>query len=424
MIDFSPLGLLLLIASFMRARGGSPFVIPPAGDITPNGPVPPPMPRPPPGTLPAPVPFPQVPATDLPAFPSGWEYDQPPPAEVVHRAYQLIDQLWAQGVGAHVAEQTGGRWITYKAEYMKAPDGTLSIKGVTAWRIKAGAQPGPSPTPGVIPASTTIPGGGMSPADIQTALNNAGATPPLVVDGVLGAKSKDAIKWFQSEHPPLAIDGIAGAQTQAILKNYSMVAVRPPPVPVPSVVMPTARPAPAPGPAPAPLPPIPATYVQPAPTGPAMTPQQIQVALNAAGANPPLVVDGKLGPSSKAATVAFQREHPPLAADGIAGPQTQSQLRPYLASSPVLTATRPTTLPAIPATYVQPPAVPVMTPAQIQAALNAAGAMPPLVVDGQLGAKSKAATLKFQQTHPPLTPDGIAGPQTQAVLRPYLGASA
>lgn len=53
--------------------------------------------------------------------------------------------------------------------------------------------------------------------------------------------------------------------------------------------------------------------------------------------------------------------------------------------------------------------------AAIQNRLNAAGASPPLVVDGISGPKTTAAIKAFQSSHG-ITPDGIAGPITQTAL--------
>jgi peptidoglycan hydrolase-like protein with peptidoglycan-binding domain len=56
----------------------------------------------------------------------------------------------------------------------------------------------------------------------------------------------------------------------------------------------------------------------------------------------------------------------------------------------------------------------------VQNALNTLGvASPLLVVDGAIGALSKAAILAFQRTSA-LTADGIAGPQTKAALQAAL----
>jgi peptidoglycan hydrolase-like protein with peptidoglycan-binding domain len=320
-IPLGTIGLLTLLASLLRngQRGGG---------LT--------EPMPPPGVLDQPQPFPQVTPTGLPPFPSGWQYYQPPPHAVVVRSWQLLKDLWSQGEGAYKIEQTGGEWVAYRAEKMADKNGALTVMGVTAWRPRPGASASSVP-------SASAP---TSPAP--------GARPPLPV--------------IPASYPP-----------------------------------PSARGTPAGSPT----------------AGGTLSPAQIQQALNAAGASPPLVVDGKLGPKSSAATLAFQNAHG-LVADGIPGPKTQAALAPYLAQS---AAPVPVTLPPLPTSYVQPrsaPAPAVLTNTQIQAALNAAGAMPPLVVDGQLGPKSVAAVKSFQSRHPPLAVDGKAGPQTQTALAPYL----
>lgn len=52
----------------------------------------------------------------------------------------------------------------------------------------------------------------------------------------------------------------------------------------------------------------------------------VQKALNAAGAKPPLVEDGKWGAKSVEALKAFQRSHPPLVVDGALGPKSLAAL--------------------------------------------------------------------------------------------------
>jgi peptidoglycan hydrolase-like protein with peptidoglycan-binding domain len=98
-----------------------------------------PKPRPqlPPGqqTSTAP-PWPQAVPSGLPPFPgAGWQFDEPPPAAVVQRAGQLVSQLWSGGAGTFKIEQTGGRWIAYRAEIVKS-----GKEGVVAYRVK-GATP-------------------------------------------------------------------------------------------------------------------------------------------------------------------------------------------------------------------------------------------------------------------------------------------
>jgi hypothetical protein len=62
-----------------------------------------------------------------------------------------------------------------------------------------------------------------------------------------------------------------------------------------------------------------------------------------------------------------------------------------------------------------PPAPPVVTVADMQAMLNAAGAKPPLDVDGIFGAATRAAVLAFQEAHS-LALDGDPGPETLGAL--------
>lgn len=64
-----------------------------------------------------------------------------------------------------------------------------------------------------------------------------------------------------------------------------------------------------------------------------------------------------------------------------------------------------------------------MTTAQIQQALNNAGASPQLAVDNQSGPKTVTAIKKFQSDHG-LASDGIVGDNTRKMLAPFLGAAA
>ena len=64
-----------------------------------------------------------------------------------------------------------------------------------------------------------------------------------------------------------------------------------------------------------------------------------------------------------------------------------------------------------------------MTTAQIQQALNNAGASPQLAVDNQSGPKTVTAIKKFQSDHG-IASDGIVGDNTRNMLAPFLGAAA
>lgn len=57
-----------------------------------------------------------------------------------------------------------------------------------------------------------------SVAWLQASLNRLGAAPALTVDGNLGAKSRAAVKSFQSAHPPLKADGFPGPMTRLAIK--------------------------------------------------------------------------------------------------------------------------------------------------------------------------------------------------------------
>ncbi len=76
--------------------------------------------------------------------------------------------------------------------------------------------------------------------------------------------------------------------------------------------------------------------------------------------------------------------------------------------------------------HVSPPGAPpfnLQTNVGIQEALNYLKvANPPLVVDGRMGPKTKAAVKAFQQAHN-LVVDGIVGPQTRAALGAALTAT-
>jgi len=57
------------------------------------------------------------------------------------------------------------------------------------------------------------PHGNMWVQESLNELDNAG----LEVDGLIGPRSRQAIKAFQAKHPPLDVDGWAGEQTCAVI---------------------------------------------------------------------------------------------------------------------------------------------------------------------------------------------------------------
>ncbi len=129
---------------------------------------------------------------------------------------------------------------------------------------------------------------GVDYAQIQRLLNDAGATPPLVVDGKWGAKSSAAMKAFQAANG-LITTGEVDAETLDLLG-------------IPN--LPTAS-----------------ASTQPS-AGAGNMYSQAQEKLNELGTDPPLKIDGLWGAKSKAALMAFQKENPPLTIDGILGPKS------------------------------------------------------------------------------------------------------
>lgn len=135
--------------------------------------------RPKPPYLPAsgpPTPWPAALPPELPRFPgNGWEYDEPPPPAVQERARQLVPSLWKRGKGSHQTEQTGGRWITYRAEIVRSGN-----QGIVAYRLRttAALPPGSTQTRAPAPApAARPPSSARSPGVPQKAAPDAQTVP-------------------------------------------------------------------------------------------------------------------------------------------------------------------------------------------------------------------------------------------------------
>jgi hypothetical protein len=182
----------------------------------------------------------------------------------------------------------------------------------------------PPVVPGMLPLAPTVftpygpaPMTIRSPHDIQYALNALGHG-PLRIDGNIGSpESTRALLDFQRAHG-LAQTGLI-PETRAHLQNAIQAVI-----PRPGVVRTGAHVGAEPVVAHA----VKATPVAVAvvtKTPPITSPHAVQVALNKTGANPPLKVDGELGPKTVAATKAFQVVHG-LLVDGVPGPKTRTAL--------------------------------------------------------------------------------------------------
>ncbi|MFD1627460.1 peptidoglycan-binding protein [Azospirillum griseum] len=82
---------------------------------------------------------------------------------------------------------------------------------------------GDASAPAAAPTSGGIGADDGSVKWLQTALNAAGAKPPLSVDGVSGSATTNAVRTFQ-QSAGLSVDGIAGPKTRAALANHPAVA--------------------------------------------------------------------------------------------------------------------------------------------------------------------------------------------------------
>lgn len=432
--------------------------------------------------------FPSAKPDDLPPWPQGWCPELPPAPEVQARAWALLPTLWAKGENTRTLEMTGGRWIWYVATTVDGQKAVAAYRSVDCDHVAPVAPSPAAPAPPPAPAGAPVDAGLIAAANtMNAALRVRGykrsdmihyqdfqKRAGLAADGYPGTvtmlKLETILKGQGQTLAPVKIypwkaggayDGV-NAPTAAeweggAIPASSPIAPKPAPAPAPApaaaapsiVIPPFVPPLVAPPPsivippalapiltaaaaaAPAIIPPI-VPAVTPSAVAPLWTVKtntDVQRALNAIGYGP-LTEDGIIGPQSKAAILAYQKEHPPLAQDSIAGPLTMAALTVSIAKNehrpggpspgvtiPILSPTAVfNTAPPAPA-----PAAPVITTnVQIQHALNLLGYkgvdQKPLTEDGKIGPNSVYAIKAFQKEHPPLAVDGVAGTQTKAAL--------
>jgi hypothetical protein len=182
-----------------------------------------------------PAPWPQVVPSGLPAFPGPrWVPDNPPGPGVVARAQQLLPSLWRHGAGTFKSEQTGGRWITYRATPMGSKKGVVAFKLLPGEETKMMVPPPSTPDYAPVqaePPSRFVPASVTKPKPSPVALPTLRLTSPrttgesvkvlqrklgITADGVFGTGTYRSVIAYQKSRG-LTPDGIVGRQTWGAL---------------------------------------------------------------------------------------------------------------------------------------------------------------------------------------------------------------
>lgn len=263
--------------------------------------------------------------------------------------------------------------------------------------------PAPAPTPAAPPASTptSVLRQGMSGPDVTSLQTLLG----IAATGDFNPATRAAVVAFQTAQG-LAADGVVGRLTWAALADHPSPAPAPVPLPAP---VPVRVPAPTPTPTPAPVSTTtPTAVLRQGASGTDVVTLQTLLGITA---------DGRFGPATRAAVVAFQARRL-LAADGIVGGATWAALAGSAAPLPAPVATPVPTTPAVVVT-------PRPSPAGTHTAVLRVGSrgadvadlqrLLSIGADGVFGPQTQAAVTAFQVRRL-LSADGVVGAQTWAAL--------
>jgi hypothetical protein len=287
-------------------------------------------------------PWPAVVPSGLPPWPSGWEYDEPPPAPVVARARQLLSELWARGSGATKTEQTAGRWIVYRSEITRGNKrgvvayrerGTRATPSLPSAAAPSAAAPAAAASPGAVPISMPAPPRGTvvlrAGRVYRLTVHVLSSQPFLEIDAMLaeikrGVELGGGTDVVVRRGPPLELEYTMRPSREITLQTGTPITVQWGSL-VATIQLAGAvdmTPAAPPSAPPAARSAVDLPILR---RGAGMPPAEPSSDVRTLQARLGIAVDGRFGAGTEAAVKAFQRRRS-LTADGVVGPNTWTAL--------------------------------------------------------------------------------------------------